>query len=206
MKTKQQNTIPIEPLYTELHDDLHVYFARRVESSEAAEDLVQETFLKFLRALEQGRTVSNAEAYLFRLARNLVIDHYRTRRHSSPPPELLDESQEDARNEETRRVIAGWMRDFISTLPSPYRETLLLSEFHGLPYSEIAGRTGGTVGTVKSRVHRGRKLLRERLITCCRFHFDAAGRVVDYEPHHWTPAKNEERPDGSNRSRCSDCE
>ena len=206
MKEKQQPASSVEPLYTELHDDLLAFFRRRVESPEVAEDLAQDTFLKLLGRLEKGDSVANVQAYLFRLARNILIDHYRRRKESSPPPELPDDTEERERDEETRRDIAGWMRRFISYLPSPYRETLLLSEIRELRYAEIASQLGVTVGTVKSRVHRGRELLHQRLITCCRFLYDARGRVVDYEPHRWTPGNKEERSEESNRSGCSNCD
>jgi RNA polymerase sigma-70 factor (ECF subfamily) len=205
MEAERQKTSIIEPLYSELHDDLLGYFRRRVASPEVAEDLLQEAFVKLLGRLEGGGSVANAQAYLFRLARNLVVDHYRRRKDSSPPPELSDDSQEEERNEGTRRDIAGWMRRFISYLPSPYSETLLLSEIRELPYAEIAAQLGVTLGTVKSRVHRGRELLRRRLVACCRFLYDARGRVVDYEPHRRRPGKKAERPEGADRSGCSSC-
>lgn len=205
MEPKQQSIDSIEVLYNELYDDLFAFFRRRVGSTEVAEDLAQEAFLKLIRRLESGSFVANAQAYLFRTARNLLIDHYRTKKVHPSAPEPADDSQEEARNEETRRDIAGWMRRFISSLPSPHRETLLLTEIRRLPYAEIASKLGVTVGTVKSRVHRGRELLRKRLITCCRFLYDARGRVVDYEPHHWTPRARQERPEDSNRSSCSGC-
>lgn len=209
MTEKRQTESSIETLYADVYDQLLRFVRGRVRSAEAAEDLAQEAFLKLLRRLEQGEGVTNVQAYLFRTARNLVIDHYRTRKESLPPPELADVSQEEEKEEESRRDIAGWMGRFISYLPSPYRETLFLSELQQLPYAEIAARLGVTVGAVKSRVHRGRELLRERLITCCRFLYDARGRVVDYEPHHWNPTnrtnKEERSPEGS-RSNCSGCD
>lgn len=177
-----------EKLYHELYRQLTRFFARRVASAETAEDLAQETFLKLLRRLKQGTTLTNPQAYLFQAARSMLIDHYRTNRTTEPVPELSDHRDEELRNEESRREIAGWMRRFIAQLPEPYRATLLLSELRGLPYAEISRRLGVTVGTVKSRVHRGRKLLKESLITCCSFAYDARGRVVDYTPHAWKPS------------------
>ena len=201
-----KQTASIEALYTELSDDVLAYLRRRTESEEVAEDLAQEAFLKLLRQLESGKIVRNARAYLFLVARNLIVDHYRTRKLPGEVPELEDTSQEEAREEEERRRIAGWMRRFITYLPSPYRETLLLSEIRGLPYAEISEQLGVSTGTIKSRVHRGRELVRKRLISCCRFLYDARGRVVDYQPHEWRPQKVEtERPGQRDRPSCSRC-
>jgi RNA polymerase sigma-70 factor, ECF subfamily len=197
-----------ERLYEELHRCILAYFRKRTGSVEKAEDLAQEAILKLLRRLEAGESVANPEAYLFRSARNLLIDYYRGRRETTPVAELAelpDDSQEVPEDRKARLEIASWMRRFIGYLPDPYRETLLLADIEGVPYSRIAGRMGVTEGTVKSRVHRGRKLLRKELTNCCRFAFDARGRVVDYEPLHRTPQDRRKRPVESNRSNCTDC-
>lgn len=192
-------------VYEELHNHLLAYFRKRTGSEEKAEDLAQEAFLKLLRRLEAGEPVTNTEAYLFRTARNLLVDHYRSRGETIPVPELPDETQEGSGEREVRLEIASWMRRFIGYLSDPYRETLLLADIEGVPYSRIARRMGVTEGSVKSRVHRGRKLLRKELTDCCRFAFDARGRVVDYEPHRRTPRNRKKRSEETDRSTCTDC-
>ncbi|MFP4566931.1 MAG: sigma factor-like helix-turn-helix DNA-binding protein [Spirochaetaceae bacterium] len=74
------------------------------------------------------------------------------------------------------------MSRFVGYLPEPCRSTLRMSEIDGLPYREIAEQTGVPVGAVKTRVHRGRRLLKREPTDCRRFFFDARGRVVDYTP------------------------
>jgi len=66
-------------------------------------------------------------------------------------------------------------------LPEHYREALLLSEFEGLTQAEMARRAEISLSGAKSRVQRGRRMLGDRLITCCRVESDAAGRVSDYD-------------------------
>lgn len=172
----------IEPLYREIRSDLIAFFTSRTGSAETAEDLTQETFFKVLRRLERETVPPNLAGYVFQTARNTLIDYYRTRRNSEELPEIEDTSQEDERDEETRRQIAGWMERFINSLPEPYRTTLTLCEIDGRSHKEIADRTGVSPAAVKTRVHRGRRLLHRDLTQCCSFSFDARGRVVDFEP------------------------
>jgi RNA polymerase sigma-70 factor, ECF subfamily len=179
----RRNAEPIDHLYRQLRDDVLAFFLRRTSSNDVAEDLVQETFTKVFRRLKTTEgAVPNPAAYLYRTARNVLIDFYRTRRTWEELPELADASQLLEEADGTRSEIAGWMSRFVGYLPEPYRSTLRMSEIDGLPYREIAEKTGVTVGAVKTRVHRGRKLLKRELTDCCRFFFDARGRVVDYTP------------------------
>lgn len=172
----------IEPLYREIRSDLIAFFTARTGSTDVAEDLTQETFFKVLRRLERNTVLPNPAGYVYQTARNTLVDYYRTRRTAEELPEIADTSQEDNRDQETRRQIAGWMERFVNSLSEPYRTTLTLSDIEGLSHREIAVRTGVSPAAVKTRVHRGRRLLHRDLTQCCSFSFDARGRVVDFEP------------------------
>ncbi|MFW5695982.1 MAG: sigma-70 family RNA polymerase sigma factor [Alkalispirochaeta sp.] len=170
----------IERLYRDLHQDVLRFFLRRAGNRDVAEDLTQETFIKAFRNVQHNTSIVNPAGYLYRTATTILIDYYRTRRVWEELPELEADSYE---NDDTARAeIAGWLERFIRDLPEPYRTTLLLSDIEGVPYREIAERMGVTVASVKTRVHRGRKLLHRELTECCRFSFDVRGRVVDYLP------------------------
>ena len=70
----------------------------------------------------------------------------------------------------------------IELLPEDYREAILLTEYHGLTQQQMAERLGISLPAAKSRVQRGKKLLRELLLACCHFQFDRQGKVIDYYP------------------------
>ena len=175
----------MEELYRQLHDALLRYARRHLDSDETAEDITHDSFLKLLTALRDGDTVRNPGAFVFRTARNRIIDYYRTRRSGEAYTETGDDLDERRRDEVGRIEIASWMRGMVTTLPEPYRTTLTLTDIDRLPYSEVARRLGLTLSGVKSRVRRARTIMRERLLACCRFVFDARGRVVDYESLAW---------------------
>jgi RNA polymerase sigma-70 factor (ECF subfamily) len=182
----------IESLYRNSHRQLLGYVRSRVSDPDDAEDLVQGLYVKLYRALERGTPIERPEAFLFRSARNAVVDYYRTRKPHAHLPDDADTadipdravtgtSDEEELTAEIRLRMTGWMQPLIEELEEPYRTTLRMSELQELPYREIAERLGIGLSAVKSRVRRGRERMRKALLACCRFAFDAAGRVVDYE-------------------------
>lgn len=180
----------IESLYRDSYNQLLRYVRARVQDAEEAQDIVQSLYLKLYRRLESGTHLDNPEAFLFTAARNAVIDYYRTRRQHAELPEIeesvdRDESEHTA---ETRKTMTSWMLPLVEELPEPYRSTLRMSELEERPYREIAAALGISRSAVKSRVRRGRERMRSALLACCRFAFDAAGRVVNYEPKRWRSA------------------
>jgi RNA polymerase sigma-70 factor (ECF subfamily) len=144
-------------------------FSGRVDE---AEDLTQEIFVKVYQGLDRYREREGAfPGWLMRVARNQAIDHYRRRREErvrrAEGPEILDSmpSSEEGplrsleREERVRLVHRG-----IRALPSDLREPLVLFDLQGVPYEEIAVTLGIPLGTVKSRINRGRVELAKRLL------------------------------------------
>jgi RNA polymerase sigma-70 factor (ECF subfamily) len=70
----------------------------------------------------------------------------------------------------------------IVTLPEIYRQPLLLSEIGGMKQAEVAGQLGLSVSGAKSRIQRGRAMLKQSLLDCCHFEFDRRGSLIDYLP------------------------
>lgn len=150
----------LEGVFRECAKDLAAYFARRHGGTEAADDLVQETFLQLARRLRAGERVLSPRAYLFGVARHVSLAFFRKQRRA---PEPLDEAaeQEAAGPEANARVEAA--RETIALLPSLQREILDLRFAHDLSYAEIALALGIPVGTVRSRLHHALALVRQRL-------------------------------------------
>ena len=80
------------------------------------------------------------------------------------------------------REIAISLKEFIAELPEKYRQALLLTEFENVPQEDLAQRLSLSVSGAKSRVQRGRALLRQNLEDCCQFEFDPYGNLVNYTP------------------------
>ena len=154
--------------------DIYRTAFRLTSNREDAEDLTQETFIKAFRAWSKRRDVRNARAWLFRILRNTINDHYK-KRTSTTPHISLNETDERALPEELlqrespedlllMKSAAGRLKMALQRMPIEYRMTLLLCDSEGLSYAEIARIQDCPVGTVRSRLNRARKILKDFLV------------------------------------------
>ena len=162
------------------------FIRRRVDSPAAAEDILQDVFVRVLTRIDTLADAGKIKGWLYRIARNAIIDHYRASGKTGPLPENIAAPQLDT-SEQARRDIEGCVLPFIRNLPDKYREAVTLSEIEGLTHEQVAQRQGITLSGAKSRVQRGRAMIKDMLSECCRFEFDRRGSLVDYE------AKDSER-------------
>ena len=155
------------------HLDMLYRVALRLSGNPAdAQDLVQETMLRAYRSWEQYTAGTNAKGWLLTILRNLFINEYRRRsRHPETVdvdtiepfavfPEIQDE---DPQATFFDRIVDDEVLRALDGLPEVFREAVMLSDVEGLNYEEIASVLGVPVGTVKSRLFRGRRLLQARL-------------------------------------------
>lgn len=153
------------------HAPLLFGMARRsVRRSEEAEDLVQDVFLKVSRMLDRFDSRSPFKPWLLQVARNHFIDHHRSHRREKASTSELDampyEPASTAPSQAAdllRKQKQDAVRSAVAKLPPKLREAVLLRDVEGLEYEAIAAMTGQPLGTVKSRINRGRLQLAESL-------------------------------------------
>lgn len=168
-----------ECLWREFADPLRGFLRARTRTTADAEDLLQEVFVRIQKRLPTLHDTSKTQGWVYRIARNAVIDHYRTRREHLP----IDFDLEcDAPDGENAVDLRPSLRRFIGELPPTYREPLVRHEFQGQSIQEVASELGLSVTATKSRVQRARFMLRTMLDRCCRFEFDRRGRVIAATP------------------------
>lgn len=166
--------------YTELtgryQDRIFTLIVGQLQSREDALDLTQDVFLRAHRRLESFREDALFYTWLYRIALNACID-YRRRRSKTPEPfsldgDLREEMGFEPRDDRTgsnpeqaleNKELGRYLRQCIRELPEVLRVAVILHDIEGLPQKEIAGIVGCPLGTVKSRIQRGRYELRERL-------------------------------------------
>ncbi len=159
-------------------DNLYATALRLTRRSSDAEDLVQDTLLKAYRFHDRFEAGTNMKAWLLRILTNTFINRYRRSvrerkvfdgGNAQPVGEGvmsraamrgLSRPVEDAQ----RRILAAEIQAAIDELPDDYRLMILLADVEELSYKEIAAVVGCPVGTVMSRLHRGRKLLQTKLV------------------------------------------
>lgn len=141
-------------LYRRFHRAVHGVVLARVAYADAS-DLTQETFAIALERLPQLGEPAAFPGWLMAIARHRAIDHVRG---TKPNDELAEIPVPAPRSAEVAQVLAA-----LRALPEAYRETLILRLVEGLSGPEIAEQTGLAPGSVRVNLHRGMKLLRERL-------------------------------------------
>jgi len=154
------------------------FINRRVNRFEDAEDILQDVFYQFAKASDMINPIENAAAWLYRAARNKIIDHYKKKKDEPLPGYYDDEEDEyivdeiadiingEAATPETaylRSLILQEISDAISELPEEQRTVFVQTEMDGLSVKEIAEKTGAPVGTVLSRKRYAVMFLRKRL-------------------------------------------
>ena len=173
-----------EALWQAFATPLRAFLRRRVNSDADADDLLQEVFVRIHRRLPTLQDTSKLQGWVYRIARNVLIDHYRRRREHQP---MEFELEGDDPTGETLVDLRPSLRRFIAELPPAYREPLVRHEYQGESLEAVAIALGLTLTATKSRVRRARLMLRAMLERCCRFEFDRRGRVIAATPRSACP-------------------
>lgn len=137
---------------------------RLTGSSDEAEDIVQETFVRLWTHRGLLDTVGNAEAYSVRMVRNVYIDKRRGQHIdvvASGTENLQIASAEDIARRTEQRDLADKTRDIIDRLPEQQRRIVIMKDIEDMTYDEMAGLTGLTVQNLRTLLSRGRKTLRQ---------------------------------------------
>lgn len=194
MMNPAAHDVPVaETAWRGLEARLRPFIARRLRAAEDVDDVIQEVFLRMSRGLSGLRDDERFGPWVYQVARSAIVDHLRTRaRHPIPTHEAPEPSTAELEEEPTvEQELAAYIVPFIAMLPSPYREALTLTELNGQTQKEAATMLGISVSGMKSRVQRGRQMLRATLESACEIALDGRGRVLACEPR-----KGGRAPDG----------
>lgn len=178
-KLKSGDAAAFDTLVMRYTGDIFALLFRLTNDAEEAGDLTQETFLRALKSIKSFRGDADLKTWLYRIAVNESRNRFRwwTRRRrektvsldaetaygETPLHETLSGNSENPEMETLRRERQKALRDALSELPENFREAIVLRDIEGLSYEEIAAALETNIGTVKSRIARGREELRRML-------------------------------------------
>ena len=178
-RLKSGDSLAYDTLVTRYSGQIYGLLFRLTQDAEEAADLTQDTFLQVLRSVRKFRGDSELKTWLFRIAINESRNRFRwwkrRKRESTvsldaqpvrdglPLNETLADSSEDPERALIRRQEHERIERALNDLPLSFREAVVLCDVEGQSYQEIATLLGINIGTVKSRIARGREEMRKRL-------------------------------------------
>ena len=195
-KSSKDQRVDFNTAVEQHYDTLYGNAIRLTHNEADAGDLVQETLLRGYRAWEKFDQ-KNTRAWLLKIQYHCFVNFYhkskRERAHLDPrdSEQLLERIEDHSGSQLPERTdreflshfIGGEVMEGLDTLPPEYRMTVLLSDFHGLQYQEIADILECPIGTVMSRLHRGRKRLQRHLFEVAKAAGVIPAQIIDFEAY-----------------------
>ena len=164
-------------VHNQLYSEIHSFVSRRVNNKEDVDDLVQDIFEKFQKNESKIRDQELLVPWLYRVARNQIIDFYRKK--GLNPPRLVDEMEINENN--VFQEVASWLVFFIGAMSEQDQQILELTEMKAKTQKEAAEMLGINLDAAKARHQRAKKRLKESLEKCCAYMVDSRGHIIDYE-------------------------
>jgi RNA polymerase sigma-70 factor (ECF subfamily) len=176
---------------------IYRFILARIADAVMAEDLTQDVLVKAEKARLALRDPEKSDGWMFRIARNVIADHFRETKRSvfnsakgassaAGPDTMLSTQEQENRKAHLLRCIHA----FAESLPDNYRVALELVDFEGISQVELAERYGLTISAAKSRVQRARAKLRVMINACCEVDTDVYGNFIDCRRRdNWLPCE-----------------
>lgn len=172
----------LETIWEGCNANLMQFIKIKIRDDYDAEDILQEVFLKVCKNIYRLKDASKIKPYIYQTAKNSIIDYYRKRRDIAIEPEALTEQIiVEEENENLNTVISQCLKRMITTLPEKYQKPVKLYDIMGNKHKDISEKLKISISGSKTRVQRGRQRLKELLLDCCDFEFDAMGNIIDYK-------------------------
>lgn len=160
--------------WTEMSIELRDFVYRKVKDRDVANDIVQDVFLKVQSKINQLKDTDKLTGWIFQITRHAITDYFRSKAKTFDTAELQWESDAQELNE----CVAICLNKLVDTLPQKYRDAVVLAEVENLSQTVLAERLGISYSGAKSRVQRGRQMLKEKLHDLYKIETDSYGNII----------------------------
>jgi len=171
--------IVTEQIWKEYQGKLRAFIYVRINDNAVTDDILQDVFLNIHTQLETLKDNRKLESWLYQITRHAVIDYYRSRKLSEPLPDDL--MQTINTNNQTEQELTSCLEPMINQLPDKYREAIFLSDISGMKQKDVAKKLGLSLSATKSRIQRGRVILKGLFFECCEINLNKHNQILEYE-------------------------
>jgi RNA polymerase sigma-70 factor, ECF subfamily len=182
----------IAAIYTQFHGVLFSFIKSKVHNHQDAEDILQNVFIKVAAGMEDLHRKERLQSWIYTIARNAIIDYYRTnaaKKSMAFEGDISDSFTDDEYNDTTKGLDCCLI-DFVNQLPEEYRDIIIDVEMRGIKQKDLVEKYNLAYPSIRSRVQRGREKLKQILLKCCHIEWDNRGNILDVQSKN-TCAKDE---------------
>ncbi|MDN3954483.1 RNA polymerase sigma factor SigZ [Sporolactobacillus laevolacticus] len=169
----------IQRVWREYQEPIKRFVAKRMDNHADAEDIVQNVFMKINDHISELKDEKKIQPWIYQIARNSIADYYRRGKKSEEFTDCFNLNEENKKEDYSKEVISCF-QDVIHQLPEKYREVVELSELKGMSQKELSEYLDISYSGAKSRVQRGREMMKNLLQGCCHIESDKYGNIVDF--------------------------
>ncbi len=178
---EEQNT---QVIWNEFSGQIRSYLLGKVKQADDADDLLQEIFIKIHNKLGDLKDEKKLAPWIYQIVRNSLTDYYRKNRleTSEFDEESILMDSEEPPDDIYSACVSGCLKVFIDRLPEKYRGPLVLSDIKELKQKDIAEQMNLSYSGLKSRVQRGREMIKDMFVDCACVSRDSSGNILDVNP------------------------
>ncbi|MCX6351339.1 MAG: RNA polymerase sigma factor SigZ [Bacteroidetes bacterium] len=173
-------TTTTENIWAQFHKELHRFINKRIKDADAANDILQDIFIKIHLKLNTLTDAEKLTAWVYQIARNSILDYYKKQK---PQAEFTENLKEIVDDEAFKTELSTCLIPMIEELPADYKDAIMQTELGDLSQKEYAEKLGISYSGTKSRVQRARQQLHDLFNQCCTIETDKYGNIIDHICH-----------------------
>ncbi len=171
-----------EIVWLEYHLEINRFVLSKIKDKDEVNDIMQDIFIKMYSNLNKLKDEEKIRSWLYQIARNTIHDYFRKQKLSSNSEEHVLSS--DSENRNINEKFSACVQPHINKLPSIYKEALIKVELQNCSQLQLARELNISYSALKSRVQRGRELLKSYFKACCNISTDKYGNILEAEEKH----------------------